>query len=152
MVGRFILSSFNNTLCTWLKQVNCVIGLRSWFPSPVYFYLESWLVDEDCSLHPLQGWYVSSHPSYLQHLAFFCIPMLNSTCDRVFHFRTSLSSLIKVTDWFPRWRVSLMNIPPLLSTIISFAGEKKNSMAEPFLLFPSFNFTLLFVYISTTLK
>ena len=39
------------------------------------------------------------------------------------------------------------------SIVVSFdfAGKKK-LMAKPFLLFPSFDFTLLFVYMSTTLK
>jgi hypothetical protein len=40
------------------------------------------------------------------------------------------------------------------SNEVSFdlAGKKKIIMAKPFLLFPSFNFALLSVYMSTTLK
>ena len=40
------------------------------------------------------------------------------------------------------------------SIVVSFdfAGKKRKIMAKPFLLFPSIDFTLLSVYMSTTLK
>lgn len=52
--------------------------------------------------------------------------MLNFTCDRVFDFRTSLSSLIKVTDWLPRWRFSKREHTTFLINNRLIFGWKEN--------------------------
>lgn len=52
--------------------------------------------------------------------------MQNFTCDRVFDFRTSLSSLIKVTDWLPRWRFSQREHTTFLINNRLIFGWKEN--------------------------
>jgi len=47
---------------------------------------------------------------------------------------------------------SLLEKRKSIEVSFDFASKKKIIMAKPFLLFPSFDFTLLSVYMSTTLK